>query len=333
MSAYLPGDLATAALLGLALVGVLLLGFATTRLRTAVLARGAAWALVLVGTSAVERLSTAQPAGFRMVALILALLWSLKAVVTVESQADGRARLRPWQWLAFTTLWPGMRPGLFAAAGGPARAGGRPLLWSGAGWLASGAVLVGLARLVWVLGPSRLSANTTRLLATILLLPGLSLIVHFGIFSLLAGAWRWAGVDCRPLFRAPLASKSLMEFWGRRWNLAFSEMTALAVYRPLAARAGVSAATVAAFLFSGVLHELAISVPVGAGYGLPLLYFTLHGGLVLGERRLQHAGRPVDRSAWRGRLWTLAWLGLPLPILFHPPFLRGVLWPLLGMGD
>jgi len=30
-------------------------------------------------------------------------------------------------------------------------------------------------------------------------------------------------------------------------------------------------------------------------------------------------------------MWTLGWLGLPLPILFHPPFLREVIWPILGM--
>ena len=27
---------------------------------------------------------------------------------------------------------------------------------------------------------------------------------------------------------------------------------------------------------------------------------------------------------------TLAWLLVPLPILFHRPFLAGVVWPLIG---
>ena len=30
------------------------------------------------------------------------------------------------------------------------------------------------------------------------------------------------------------------------------------------------------------------------------------------------------------RVWTLGWLGFPLPRLVHPPFVRGVLWPLVG---
>src|SRR5205814_651706 len=122
---------------------------------------------------------------------------------------------------------------------------------------------------------------------TALLLPGTSLVLHFGIFNALAGAWRRAGVDCRPLFKAPLLAASLGEFWGRRWNLAFSEMTALGVYRPLSGLVGRKAATAAAFLCSGLLHELAISVPVLAGFGLPLAYFALHGLLVLLERRLE----------------------------------------------
>jgi hypothetical protein len=44
------------------------------------------------------------------------------------------------------------------------------------------------------------------------------------------------------------------------------------------------------------------------------------------------AGQAHDRPvAWVGRAWALAWLVLPLPILFHRPFLAGVLWPLLGI--
>ena len=101
------------------------------------------------------------------------------------------------------------------------------------------------------------------------LMTGISFAVHFGLFDLLAGLWRYCGADCRKLFRAPFLSRSLTEFWSRRWNVAFSEMTALAVFRPVKARLGGRIAQTAAFLFSGLLHELAISVPVQAGYGMP----------------------------------------------------------------
>jgi D-alanyl-lipoteichoic acid acyltransferase DltB (MBOAT superfamily) len=138
-------------------------------------------------------------------------------------------------------------------------------------------------------------------------------------------------VDVHALFRAPLLSRSLAEFWGRRWNLAFSEMTATGVYRPLSAAVGKPPALVVAFLFSGLLHELAISLPVRAGFGLPLLYFAIHGVLMLAERGLERAGRPIYRRAVLGRAWTTFWLVAPLPVLFHRPFLRGVVWPILGI--
>ena len=82
---------------------------------------------------------------------------------------------------------------------------------------------------------------------------------------------------------------------------------------------------------SGLLHELAISVPVRAGYGLPLGYFALHGVLLMVEGRLARSGRPIDGRPWIGRAWTLAWLLVPVPILFHRPFLAGVVWPLIGI--
>jgi alginate O-acetyltransferase complex protein AlgI len=198
--------------------------------------------------------------------------------------------------------------------------------------LALGVALVLLARQVW-LRTAAWSEDGARVAATALLLPGLSLILHFGLFNVAAGAWRLLGVDARPLFRAPLLSTSLAEFWGRRWNLAFSEMTAIGIYRPVAGRLGRGPATGLAFLASGLLHELAISVPVGAGYGLPMCYFLLHGGLTLAERGFERAGRPVSGWGWPRRVWVLGWLALPLPILFHPWFLRGVIWPLIGMTD
>jgi alginate O-acetyltransferase complex protein AlgI len=262
-----------------------------------------------------------QPPGVRMLALIAAAMLAMKSVVLVLA---GPPPLRPAQSLAFATLWPGMQPALFRhRASRPlpdaARLIGAGLLRAGLG---AGAVL--FARLIW-------TATGSRWLATAPLLVGLSLLLHFGLFTVLAGLWRRAGVDCAPLFRAPLAATSLAEFWARRWNLAFSEMTAAAVYRPLCDRIGRRAASGAAFLFSGLLHELAISVPVAAGYGLPSLYFALHGALVVLERELARRGTPIDRRAWVGRLWTFAWLAAPLPLLFHPAFLAGIVWPLIGM--
>ena len=83
-------------------------------------------------------------------------------------------------------------------------------------------------------------------------------------------------------------------------------------------------------MFSGVLHECAISVPVQQGYGWPMLYFMIHGGLVLLERNTGW-GRVLERRPILGHLWTLLGLALPMPILFHPPFLAGVVWPLVGI--
>lgn len=324
MSAYLPRS-ATATLGTLAILAVVLsLGYLVTRVRPAGAARLAAWSLVVAAVAGVERLDARESAGVRMLAIIGALLFAMKAVVAVEAQAAGGRRLGWGRWLGFAALWPGMRPDPYArAAAGPLPGSGQ-LLGMGLARLAAGAALVALARLAWV-------GTGSRTLATAALLPGLSLAVHFGVFNIVAGAWRLAGVDCRPLFVAPLRSASLGEFWGRRWNLAFSQMTALAVYRPLVRRAGRRAALAASFLGSGLLHELAISVPVRAGYGLPMAYFALHGALMMIEGRLARAGRPIDRVGWAGRAWTLGWLVAPLPILFHRPFLAGVVWPLIGV--
>jgi len=249
----------------------------------------------------------------------------MKSVVSVEAVSQGSAPLTMRNWLGFAALWPGMRPGPFARASALPLSGASTLLKGGAIRAAIGFLLIALARLAWV-------ETHSRVLPTLLLMPGISFVVHFGVFDLLAGAWRAAGVDCKQLFRSPLQSTSLGEFWGRRWNLAFSEMTALAVYQPLVRRFGRRIALIASFLGSGLLHELAISVPVKAGYGLPLSYFALHGLLMMIEGRLARLGRPIDRVPWVGRVWTLFWLLLPLPILFHRPFLAGVVWPLIGMG-
>ncbi len=330
-SGYRPASLETLAAAAGLLAAILLAG----RLLSGFPGRGArllAWTLALAGTAGMERLAAGEPAGIRMLLVIGALLYGMKAIVLVEGRMAGEAALPLRAWFAFTVLWFGMRPGLFLDLGAPARPDAAEHRNRGVLHLAFGTLLVGGAAATWHLGRPALSTDVARAAATLLLLPGLSLALHFGVFNLATAAWRRAGVDARPLFRAPLLARSLGEFWGKRWNLAFSEMTAAAVYRPIAGSWGRPAGLVAAFACSGLLHEVAISVPGLRGLGLPSLYFLLHGLLVLFERALQRRGRGPETWGAGGRAWTLAWLALPAPILFHVPFLRGCIWPLIGMS-
>lgn len=331
MNGYLPHNVVTVLLVALILVGTLLSGLALSRQVPHWHTRLLAWLITLGVTAGVERLTREEPAGLRMLALIATLLYGMKGVISLEARAEGSPPLPPARWLGFAALWPGMRPSPFAQRNPGPQPGGWELLGWGLRLGFLGLSLGGLAALTWHSGRPPLSDGGARWLATLLLLPGISLTLHFGIFNVLAGLWRLAGVDARSLFRAPLAATSLENFWSRRWNLAFSEMTMLGIYRPLSDSLGRGAATGIAFIASGLLHELAISVPVLTGFGLPLLYFLLHGGLVLAERVLARAGHPVTGWGWWSHAWVLGWLAVPLPILFHPPFLRGCVWPLIGL--
>jgi hypothetical protein len=320
---YAPTSLAALLGLGAVLSGVVvavaLLGF----VRSAPLARGLARALAVGAVTAMDRAAADEPGGLRMLALCGAMLFAMKGLVLTEHRLAGGARLGPWRWLGFTLLWPGMRPGPFAKTEiGDGERTAR-LARRGALQLALGLALVLAARTAW-------RASASLALAVPLLAVGLSLTVHFGLFNLLAAAWRRAGVGVGPLFRAPLAATTLGAFWSRRWNLAFSELMQLVVARPLRPRYGERAAVVAGFVASGVLHELAISLPVGAGYGGPLAYFVLHGALVMVEPWLARRQRWLREGGPWARLWVLTWLAAPLPLLFHAPFVAGALVPLLG---
>jgi alginate O-acetyltransferase complex protein AlgI len=331
MSAFEPRDVAVVGLVLAVLLGTLAAGFGVTWLRSPTYGRGDAWLLTISATVAVERLCADEPPGLRMLAIIAALWIGMKTVVSVEHQAAGGAPLPLLRWLGFAGLSFAMRPSVFAKRScGPLTDSGR-LLGRGLQWIGLGLSVLLLAHLV---GASRreLPSDFGALIpATLLALAGICMVVHFGIVTVTAGVWRWFGFDCRPIMRTPLAARSLGEFWGRRWNIAFAEMMGLAVARPLTPLLEKNGAVFAAFLCSGVLHELAISVPVRAGFGLPLLYFALHGSLVLTERGLEKIGRPIDRAGWLAHVWTIGWLLVPLPILFHPYFIQGVVWPLIGI--
>src|SRR5262249_142378 len=150
---------------------------------------------------------------------------------SVEARIAGEPRLTAVQSSCFAAGWLGMRPGLFARLCSPSLPGAGRIFNTSLVHLLTGAVLVACARRI--AGEEYGPCRPAVILATIRLLVGFSFILHFGIVHISVAFWRLWGIDARPRFKAPLRSRSLTEFWGRRWNLAFVEMTAIAVYRPL----------------------------------------------------------------------------------------------------
>ncbi len=157
---------------------------------------------------------------------------------------------------------------------------------------------------------------------------GLILLLHFGSFHLISCAWRAVSVNARPIMNAPLTSVSLSEFWGKRWNLAFRDMTHRFLFRPFSRLVRPEWGVALGFLFSGVIHDLVISIPAHAGYGLPTLYFLIQGlGLLIERTSL---GRRIGLGrGWRGWLFTMLILTAPVRLLFHPAFIREIILPFL----
>jgi Membrane bound O-acyl transferase family len=157
---------------------------------------------------------------------------------------------------------------------------------------------------------------------------GLILLLHFGSFQLIALAWRAFGVDAKPIMSAPLRATSLAEFWGKRWNLGFRQLSYELIFRPLHRTLGVEAAGLVVFVVSGLLHDLVISLPTRAGYGLPTAYFLLQG-----------VGITVEHSRFGKRLglgqgvpsWVFMAVVITAPVfwLFHPWFVLRVIIPFM----
>jgi hypothetical protein len=228
-----------------------------------------------------------------------------------------------WRHAGYLLGWPG----LDAAAFLDPRRGPPPPRPSVTEWLFAGSKLaLGVALLFGVV---RLIPLRHPYLVGWVGMIGLAMVLHFGSFHLLSCAWRRAGVEARPLMNWPLTSSGVSEFWGRRWNTAFRDLTHRFLFRPLSTRLGARWAVGAGFFFSGVVHDVVISVPAGGGYGGPTLFFAVQGVAIFGER-----SRPGRRTGlgqgWRGWLFTMAVLLAPLYGLFHPPFVREIVVPFLG---
>jgi hypothetical protein len=242
-----------------------------------------------------------------MWAIAVSMFIVLKALSFRGMKASGTPLSRE---LAYLLLWPGMDARGFLTQ----RASNRP---TASEWVA--AALKTLLGICLIFG-SRLFEEA--LLGGWIAMVGVAFCLHFGGFHLLSCFWRSRGIQAVPLMDRPMLASSVSEFWGKRWNVAFRDLTHRMVFLPVLKRHGRNTALMAGFLFSGVIHELAITVPAGGGYGGPMLFFILQGCAALFERSKSGKRLGLGKGL-RGQFFTQGLLLLTVGLLFPPPF---VLW-------
>jgi hypothetical protein len=226
-----------------------------------------------------------------------------------------------WKHLGYLFAWPGMDAVAFFNTG-PLPEQRKPKAME---WLfAFSKIVLGVVILFGV----RLLPPESPYVTGWIGMVGMIFVLHFGVFHVLSCAWRANGVEARPLMDWPLTAQSLSEFWGRRWNTAFRDLTHRFLFRPLTRRYGPRVALAVGFVFSGLIHDVVISFPANGGYGGPTLFFLIQGVGVFIERSGFGQRIGLGRGV-RGWLFTALCLLAPAYLLFHPPFVEGVIVPML----
>jgi len=252
------------------------------------------------------------------------LMWLMASAIffgckwlTLGNAIRRAGRVCPFRASAYLFAWPGMDAARFLSPDLAPRCSRSAMMKRAA--LATARILLG-ALLLFAVARYATEPNLSGWVG----MAAIILILHFGLLDLASIGWRALRIDAPPIMNRPLHSTAVSEFWGRRWNAAFNDLAVRLVFRPIARHTGVFAATLIAFAVSGLIHELVISVPASAGFGLPTAYFLVQGLAVLTERKWT-----VLRSGIFGWVFTMLVVAAPAYWLFHPPFVRRVIVPFM----
>jgi len=227
-----------------------------------------------------------------------------------------------WRQAAYLLLWPGLDAEAFLFQG-PEALNKRPTM---ATWLVAAINLCLGIVLFWVV--ARQWPEDWWWARGWTGMTGFVLIAHCGLFQILSYLWQTVGIAARPFMDAPLCAKSVSEFWGRRWNTAFRDLAYRFLFRPLTQAWGPRRALLAGFFFSGVVHELVVTVPAVGGYGGPTLFFSLQGVAILFER--SRAGQLLALGqGFPGWLFVMLELAIMANLAFAYPFVENVVLPFM----
>jgi len=271
------------------------------------------------------------PGPFGRMLIIIIVLFMVMKVCVFMMPKSGASQLTWFQTFLFFFFWPGMQPARFRE-----RKSGLDW-WKDAFW---GTFFLILGAL-WSVGvKASVDAGLSPAFAGLLSLPGISMMGHVGGLRVLRGALRKVGYDVEQLFTDPFLADSMADFWGTRWNLAFSDMNRFvfvaAMRTALEDDLGVSKARAGqigvftAYAASALLHEFGITVPVWAGFGGPSFYFLVQGFCVIVEKQPAVA-QWREKFPTIARLFAIVAIAAPFPICFVVPFRTEIALPLTMM--
>lgn len=134
-------------------------------------------------------------------------LFAASELITCRNAMARAVRTTPLRVVAYWLAWPGMDAAEFLNREAPLPQACLCDALAGLAKLAAGAALIWIGA-DWVYGRAPLLAGWTGM-------AGIVLVLHFGLFQMLAWAWQCWGVPAQPIMRAPLRATGLSEFWGR----------------------------------------------------------------------------------------------------------------------
>ena len=159
--------------------------------------------------------------------------------------------------------------------------------------------------------PSSNAMSLSRLAAGVALLYAAAELV----FEVCGLCFLMAGYSLPLMHRAPIAARSVGEFWGQRWNIIVSAWLRTFVFWPLARRGFAGVGVFCCFLVSGAFHAWPMLVGLGAFAALSTAeFFVFQGVVVLAESRLRIHIWPVAIA----RAWTLVILLASSPLYIDP---------------
>lgn len=286
------------------------------------------WALPGIFLLAVVLLSSGFAPWIRMWTIAFGVYFMCKAWVMMVARRNGY-QFTTVRRLQFLILWAGMRPEPFCEMNNTEQVGAciptKPApVMEGVVKLVMGLVLFALATMV--------QEQLGTLTAVWVGISAYCLVLHFGVLHLFAAYWQRRGVPVELIMQRPAQSTSLNDFWARRWNRAFRDVCHTLIIRPTRRVLGPTGGLGLVFVASGLVHELIMSVPAGGGFGGPFAYFSLQIPGCWLERRnsIRHV---IRKHVWLGRVWTAAWVVVPLPLLVNKTFVDIVLVPFfLALG-